>query len=446
MSVRSRCRIAAFTFAAWSAPGAAVAGPAVTIYSGDLAYVRETRGYEVARGRDTLRLGGLPDRVDVTSIRFAPSGGARMTGLAWRADLASGDRALELAIGQRVSVRQKDERWLKGVLVSADGSFLLLRAADGFTHAVSRGAAEEIVFEQAPALGSAKPVLEVALDGARAGKGEGQLAYLTGGFDWSAEHTLIRGKPGTGEWAASVTVTNHSGVSFEDATLKLVAGNPSRGAAPPPRPVMMKVAMESANAADGLVEESFSEYHLYTLPRPATLRDREAQQLTMLDPRPVKLDPRYLVQSGGPVMAQLEIVNSKASGPGAPLPAGRVRIFEPDASGALQFTGESRIGHTPLDEKLTLDIGTAFDLVAERRDVENRRISDREREYDVEVKLRNRKKESVTIVVEEPMRGDYDVLRRSHPFTVKDARTIRFDVAVPAGQEVTVTYTARVRY
>jgi hypothetical protein len=145
-------------------------------------------------------------------------------------------------------------------------------------------------------------------------------------------------------------------------------------------------------------------------------------------------------------MAKLELVNSKAAGPGVPLPAGRVRIFEADASGALQLTGESRLAHTAVDEKFTLDVGTAFDLAAERRELAQRRISDREREFDVEIKLRNRKREDVTIRAEEPTRGDYEVLKRSHPFEVKDAGTIRFDVAVPAGKEVVVTYTIRVRY
>jgi hypothetical protein len=166
----------------------------------------------------------------------------------------------------------------------------------------------------------------------------------------------------------------------------------------------------------------------------------------MIDPKRVKVTPRYVTAAGSPVMATLEAVNSRADGPGVPLPAGSVRIFEADASGALQFTGEARIGHTATDEKLSLNVGTAFDLAAERREVAERRIAEREREYDVEVKLRNRKDERVTIVVEEPMRGDYEVLKRSHPFEVKDSRTIRFEVAVPAGQEVVVTYTARVRY
>ncbi len=428
------------------AAAAAHAGPSVTIYSGNLAYVRETRGFDLAGGRDTLQLAGLPEGVDVSSIRFEPGNGLAVAGLAWNGDLASGERMLEQALGRRISVGLENDHWRQGTLLAVDGAWLLLGTDDG-TMNIARSEVHEIGFLEAPAPGPARPLLEVALEGAKRGRGTGELSYLTGGFSWGAVHTLIRRGATGGEWSAAVTVSNQTDVAFTDATLKLVAGTPSRVNAPGPRPYMAKMSgeMMAASAAPDLVEQSFSEYHLYSLPRPATLRAHGTQQLTMIEPRDVRLTPRYVTSGGGPVMAKLELVNSKAGGPGVPLAGGIVRIFEPDPSGALQFTGEARIGHTPVDEKLMLDVGQAFDLVAERRELAQRRISDREREYDVELKLRNRRKEGVTIRADEPMRGDYDILKKSQPFQVVDARTIRFEVQVPAGKEVTVTYTARIR-
>jgi hypothetical protein len=245
-----------------------------------------------------------------------------------------------------------------------------------------------------------------------------------------------------------VTVENVTGRDFADATLKLVAGEPMRGGgAPRPMPYERVMTM-AADAAPEMKQEAFSEYHLYTLDQPATLRDRETQSLTLLEPRDVKITPRYVYRGGDArgVLAQWTAVNSKSGGLGVPLPAGRVRTYEADASGALQFTGETTIGHTAEDEKLSLDVGVAFDLAAERRQVDMKRISDREREYSIEVKLRNRKKTAVTIVVEEPVGGDFEVLRKSHEFTRKDANTLEFAIPVPPGKEVVLTYAVRVRY
>jgi hypothetical protein len=199
--------------------------------------------------------------------------------------------------------------------------------------------------------------------------------------------------------------------------------------------------------APSVTGEVFSEYHLYSLDPPATLRDRESQQLTMYASRSVSARPHYLYRGGVPgVLAQLKIENTKTDGLGVPLPGGRVRVFEHDASGALQFTGESRLRHTPVDEEFTVSVGTAFDLVAERRIVFDRRPSNRERDIQIEIKLRNRKKTAVTIRIEEPMGGAFEIKTSSHPFERKDARTARADIQVPAGKEVVVTYEATIRY
>jgi hypothetical protein len=168
----------------------------------------------------------------------------------------------------------------------------------------------------------------------------------------------------------------------------------------------------------------------------------------MVAPRAVKLVPRYFYRGGDPrgVTTQLTSVNDAANGLGVPLAGGRVRIYEPDPSGALQFTGETTIGHTAEGEKVTLDVGQAFDLVAERREMSNKRISDHEREFAIEISLRNRKKTNVTILVQEGVGGDTEITQKTNEFKRKDANTIEFEIAVPAGKEVKLSYTARTRY
>jgi hypothetical protein len=276
-----------------------------------------------------------------------------------------------------------------------------------------------------------------------------ELSYLTGGLSWGAEHTVVRSGETGATWSTAVRVDNTSGVEFRDARLKLVAGEPRRaGGTPQPLPMMRTMAaMDGAAKTADFSEAAFSEYHLYTLDRPATLRNNETQILTMLEPRTVKTVPRYFYRAGaGGVTAQLDVTNTKAQGLGVPLPAGRVRFFERDADGDLQFTGETTINHTPEGDTATLDIGTVFDLTAERKELSNKRISDREREVQVEIQLRNRKKTDVTIVVEEPLSSDSEILQKTHEPVRKDSGTVRFDVPVKAGQVATLRYTARVRY
>jgi hypothetical protein len=427
---------------------ARAAGPSVTIYTHDLGFVREGRSLELRAAVDTVRLEDISNRLDFSSVRLAPASG-RVTRLAYRWDLASGDGLIDRSVGQRVRVITRGDRVTPGVLIAADGNWLVVRADDGTLSSLARPAVEAVQLAQPLPRLVVKPAIEAVIDGAR-GRVSAELSYLTGGLSWTAEHTLVRTGENRAVWSASVQVENSTGRDYADATLKLVAGEPSRTAAPMPKsePMMMRTMAAAPDAAGAMVEQSFADYHLYSLRGAATLRDRETQSLALIDPRPVTIAPRYEYRSGDPrgVLGRLEIVNSEQGGPGVPLPAGRVRCFQADDGGALQLVGETQVAHTPVDEKFTLDLGYAFDLAAERKSLAERRPSEREREYDVEIRLRNRKPVPVTIRVQEPMGADTQVLRQSHPATRKDANTLEFAVDVPAGREIVVTYTARQRW
>jgi len=431
-------------------PASAATRAAVTIYSHDLAFVREQRTLARGGAGDTVRIGDIPDRIDVSSVRLALPGKAKVSRLAYRFDVASGDRVLEVARGQRVTVTLRENRIVEGTLVGADGGWLMVREDNGALETVARSAVEHVRFTRPPASLAVEPTLEAVLEGVSGNRVPAELSYLTGGLSWSAEHTLAREGESGGVWGSMISIENVSGQDFEVPRLGLVAGDPHRDQ---PRPIpmdgrVMEMSMSAQKYAPADVsEQGFSEYHLYTLDRAALLRDRETQRLVMLEDRPVKLSPRYLVRAGvNSVATQLELVNTSANGLGVPLPDGRVRVYEKDAKGELRFTGESHIRHTPEGEKVTIDVGTAFDLVAERREVYNKRISDHEREYEVEIKLRNRKKTNVTIAVEENVASDFEVIRKSHEFTRKDASTLVFQIPVPAGKEAVLDYVVRVRF
>jgi hypothetical protein len=442
--------LAATALAAVTLATAAQAGPSVTIYTRDLGFVRESRTLDVRSARDTVRLEDVSTGLDFSSVRLAPAAG-RVARLAWRWDVASGDALIERAVGQRVRVLSRGDRVAEGMLVAADGAWLVLRGDDGSIRSQARGTVEEVSLANPGKTLSLKPAIEAVIEGTK-GATRADLSYLTSGLSWSAEHTLVRTGDNTATWGTIVQVVNSTGRGYTDAKLQLVAGEPSRATPPAPKMEYAMMARVSADAAGGapgeMTEQAFADYHLYTLAGEVTLRDRETQSLTMYDPRPVTVKPRYLYRGGDArgVQSQLIVVNSAKEGTGAPLPAGRVRFFEPDASKQLQFTGETNIGHTAVDEKLTMEVGTAFDLAAERAIKSDKRISDREREYTTEIKLRNRKTTAVTIVVEEPLGGDITVTAQSHPSLRKDANTLQWSIDVPAGKEVVLTYTARQRW
>ena len=214
-------------------------------------------------------------------------------------------------------------------------------------------------------------------------------------------------------------------------------------------------------AAPKMREEALFEYHLYTLERPATVLDNEQKQITLLQAPGVGLEKRLVLRGephwfrgayGGALESRrkvgvfLEFENRESNRLGMPLPKGVVRVYKADSEGGRQFVGEDQIDHTPRDERIRVKMGEAFDVVADRRQMEWREQGRCGSESSFEIELRNHKQEEVEVEVIEPAAGDWEILQSSHPHTRKDAHTFSFTPRVPAGGKTLVTYRVRVRW
>jgi len=249
-------------------------------------------------------------------------------------------------------------------------------------------------------------------------------------------------------WSGWVSLENTSGTSYPEAKLKLVAGDVHR-ATPPPMPYVRTKLEAMGNVADQAMqfeEQGFFEYHLYSLNRPTTLADKETKQLSLFPTADVAAQKYYTFErtrDPKKVRVTIEFKNSASAGLGMALPKGVVRVYKEDKSGAQEFVGEDRIEHTAKDETVRMAIGNAFDIVGEYRQVDQRRISDKESESSHEIKLRNHKTESITVKVVEHAYGDWRIVNSSPSYEKKDATTLEFTVTVPADGEKVVTYTIR---
>src|SRR5690606_14909576 len=104
------------------------------------------------------------------------------------------------------------------------------------------------------------------------------------------------------------------------------------------------------------------------------------------------------------------------------------------------------IRHTPNGESISFFLGNAFDLVGQRTQTSFQLISDTVLQESYEIRLRNRKDdEAVTIRVPERLArwSNWQILDSSHPFTQLNAYTIEFQIEVPAGEEVVLTYSVQ---
>jgi hypothetical protein len=297
------------------------------------------------------------------------------------------------------------------------------------------------------------------VDAPSAGPANVELSYITRGMVWNADYVLTLDGAGKADLLGWVTMTNNSGTAFKDAKLKLLAGDVhvvEQDNIVRKNLAMRLVDKSTINAA--FREESLFEYHLYKLQRPATLRDKEIKQLSLLQGSGVKVTKRLIVDSmrdygiyypgegevgSGDLKPQVrvEFVNSKQNNLGIPLPKGNFKVYQRDKSGSVQMLGEDKIDHTPKDEKVSLVVGRAFDVVAERKRLNFQRVGPRSCREVFQIVVRNHKDVPEEVTVLERHYGDWKVERKSMEFAKLDATTMQFLVQLKPDESRTIEYT-----
>jgi hypothetical protein len=437
------------------------------------AMVRHERRVRIEGGRSKLRFTDVAALIDPTTVTFTSLSDptTRVLEQNFQFDLVSTDKLLQRYVDRQITAeRSQDGAPITGTLLSASDG-LVVRGADGSLNALREYSA--LRFSELPGGLITRPTLEWDVSAPRAGEQRTRVTYQTGGITWWADYNLTfnggrEANAGTLDLAAWVSIINQSGASYPEAKLKLIAGDVHRAPTPSPR-VMMAMAEDSAVQRGGFAEQSFDEFHLYTLDRRTTLPNNSTKQIELFEQTRGIPARRLLVYRGGPgfgygpepyldrgfgltgntkVDTLLEFRNDRAGGLGGPLPAGRVRVSRLDAAdGSLEFIGEDVIGHTPRDETVKLKLGSAFDVVAARKQMDftvNTAARWAEEEFTIE--LRNHKETAVEVQVQEQLYRwtNWTIVSSSLPSRKDDARSVSFAVRVPKDGATTLRY--RVRY
>lgn len=444
------------------------------------AIVRHERPVTLTSGRGVIRFTDVAALIDPTTVQFSSltdPDNTRVLEQNFQFDLVSTQKLLQKFIDKPLTLERvvgDDIKTLSGTLLSAvDG--LVMRGNDGQIYAVRDYS--NIRFPELPGGLITRPTLEWDVAAKRGGEHRTRVSYQTSGITWWTDYNLTfsegadanSGLLDVGAW---VSIINQSGAGYPNARLKLIAGDVHR--AEPPTPMYNMRAKEAMAMADadtgGFAEKAFFEFHLYTLGRRTTLPNNSTKQIELFDaarkvpahkmlvyygqgpigywyPDPV-VDRDFGSQSNRKVDVYLEFKNDEKVGLGIPLPPGRIRVAQADkADGSLEFIGEDVIDHTPKDELVRVKLGSAFDVVGERRQVDfSINTTGKWMEEEVEVKLRNHKTEPVTVIVKENLYrwSTWQIKSSSHRYDKEDARTIHFPVAVAKDGEAVVRY--RVRY
>ena len=456
-----------------------VSGPKsvqLTVYNANFALVKDTRSISLQSGVNSIDVEDVAAKLDPTSVLFKSLTAPNSVSILeqnYQYDLISPQNILNKSVGQPVTFTNYDAN---GNMRQSSGTLLNPPANGGIVVRDEKGTLTlnpvgQVTLTKMPEGLHPKPTLNWLLRSDKEGEQDAEISYITDGIGWKADYVALVNKDDTAlDLTGWVTLNNESGATYKDAKLTLMAGDVRRVA---PQEVGMDGAyMRAAAAAPQFQEKAFFEYHMYTMQRPTSIRDKETKQLALLNasnvaavkemiydgrkgwfsgwwyPGRTDLDPGagYDTSDYHKVNVILEVNNSKDNHMGMPLPKGTIRVYKLDDDGSQQFIGEDTIDHTPKDEKIRLYIGDAFDVVGDHKRTDYQKPSPRVVIESFEVSVRNHKDSAVNVKVVEHVWSDWDITQSSAKHIKKDARTIEFPISVPANGETKVTYTIKTKW
>jgi len=443
---------------------------AVTIYNDDLALVKDRRAIALNEGVNRLAFREVSARIrPETALLRSVSHPKSLAVLEqnFDFDLLTPQKLLEKYVGRGVQVvrshPQTGKETLEEATVLAANGGVVLRMGDR----IETGISGRIVYPDVPPDLRDRPTLVTVVASETDRPQSVELSYLTGGLSWQADYVAeLDERDEMLDLSGWITLTNRSGSTYREARLQLVAGDVHRvlDARPLTRDMVIAEAM-AVPAAQKVAEESLFEYHLYTLDRPTTLRENQTKQVALMSASQVPLRKEYLLRGGnyyyrGPygdlgrkikVGVFVEFDNSEEGGLGLPLPKGTVRVYKRDSEQNTQFVGEDRIDHTPKNETIRLKLGEAFDVTADRKQTDFKKLGGTGR-YDYlfesayRIELKNAKTEEIVVKVVEPVPGDWEILDENHPHTKESAGEASWEVPVPAEGSALLEYRVQARF
>ena len=427
---------------------------AVTVYNNNLGVIKDTRVFDIKNGRSNISLTDVAKSIDPASVHIKFNG--EVLEQNYQYDLVSLDKILKKYIDKEIQLINDKGELIEGTLISNQSWQIVIKKKDGGLIMLPAIGQYRINAASLPEGLITKPTLVWDINSRKQGKQDVEVTYQTSGMNWHAEYVAVLNKDDKmmdlNSW---VSVENNSGASYSDAKLKLVAGDVNIVKKQPKKEKYMDgvdYSLMEVQSQKPIQEKSFFEYHIYDVQKPTTLVQNEIKQISLFEASNIKINKKYLYTSDNyyntdnkKVSVMVELENKEENNLGMPMPKGKVRLYKSDGE-TVEFIGEDMIDHTPKNEKVSLEIGKAFDVVAEEVQTDKRQITDKIYDESFKITIKNRKDENIVVEVEKSLWGFWEVTKTSMQYDKKNAQTILYKVPVKKDSETVVTFTIRYTY
>lgn len=422
----------------------------VTIYNTNLGVVKETREINLKNGTQEVFIRDVPTGINTSSVKIGLDG--KVIEQNYRYDLASPRSLMQHFIDKKIKLISKDAT-IEGTLISAAHNSIVISSNDGGLIILPSLEGYNIALDYMPEGLLTKPTLVWKVQSAKSGKQDAKLTYQTSGMSWEAEYVATLNKDDNKlDLNAWVNVSNNSGGTFKNANLKLMAGDINKAYVSAEDIYIQREMIKSAySPPTDMIEKKFFEYHIYEVANKTDLLNNENKQIGMFNANDISVKKILTYNSRGSNIEKqkpsvsIEFKNSKENNLGLPIPKGIVRIYKDDGE-SVELVGEDNVDHTAKNEEMELMIGEAFDITIDEKVVNSRKISDKVREIEYEIEVRNSKDEDVEVEINRQLWSNWEVLSSNIDYVKENNNKISFKVKVGENDKNKLTYKIRFVY
>lgn len=444
--------------------------PIVTIYQGNIALIQETRALTLNHENSTLFLSGISPSANTSSLVLTftadKEGEKTPTIVAKKLDrnILSPSTLLNDFVGKQVKIvsTQGGQEKVETATILSNNGGLIIQYQDRIELNLPENA--RIAFDTLPEGLSNTPVLSVILNNLPETKSpyQANLTYLTGGLNWSTDYIAqLDDKNKTLKLEGWATINNGSGLDYQNAKIRLIAGEPNlihTNITPRYNMALMASAkMEMMDESSAISAQSVGDFYLYDIPTISTLKNNEETQLMLFTSEAIPYQKSYYFTNYASYQRESDKIdltnaeiriyfkNDEASHLGFPLPSGIIRLYE--GAQNIAFLGEDQLPATPNQQTAILNSGKAFDVTQKRQSTSYNIINEDETEISYQLTLSNAKSEAVEVVVNEriPNMSDlnWEIIDTNHKIKSSNSDGVTWKVTIPANSENVLTYTIR---
>lgn len=394
-----------------------------TLYANDVALIKEKRKTFLKTGTNKLLIKGVPFSILMDSFIFqllTPDPSIKVLEYSFQSPDITRDKLFEHSIGERVTIMSDPSSPTpqSGTLISLDGEDAFVDS-QGTIFAVKKS---RIAFPHLPYTLVAEPMIILKLMNYTEGEYFFEVGYLAKGISWDAGYTIILSENeqrlNLNSW---LNIHNQSGMDITKGHFRITQEN-----------------------------ELF-----YDLERPISLPHQSTKNISWFSAQDLKPTQSYriypeddiTVDEEGLVMKPvvetwLSVKNDLSQGLGIFLPEGIIQVFRRNKDGSLLYVGENKTSLTPINQELSLRVGSTQDIKAEMRQTDYRKLGNQVVESGYRLDLKNTTKSPKQVTVFQNVPGEWIVLRETHAHEVVDKR-LKWTLDIGAEEEISLRYRIR---